>query len=143
MLKYHVDIWTPPKLSPEQEIAIGRVIARVGREKFMKLLPYLPEHQRRLVRPPKFDIAEIVAILFGVGLLFLSVIAPSVLIGGAVVFAYSMGTLWLTRSAYNTWADEMLAKFRAHIAASRPGIMTSEQVAALRRRRGNKRPSAE
>jgi hypothetical protein len=125
-VRYNVYGWTPPKLSPEQEIEIGREIALHGRSKILELAPYLSERERQQIAAAKNRTATQKITVTTVAVLFFGacryVIASNrallvpFLIALFAIGGFSLTSLLGARAAYRKWVDEMLAKYAAHTA---------------------------
>ncbi len=116
-IRYNIYLWAPPKLTPEQEIDVGRQIVLEGREAFLQRAPYLsPDERQRIAAAKQMPplkrailIAVFVALLIGA----LAVAWVPLLIGGGAILLYSGGSLWHARARYHQWVDEMIAKYAA------------------------------
>lgn len=128
MIRYRIYTWTPPRLTPEQEAALGRQIALEGRERFLeKHHPYLGEdEQAQLVAAKTWTIGQKVILGF-VGVMFFGLAALTggllllvALITCSPILALSMGSLLVSRNRYRKWVDEMLGKYAASQARDSP-----------------------
>jgi Flp pilus assembly protein TadB len=118
-VRYNLYFWTPPILTPEQEIQVGRQIVLEGRETFLKRAPYLSDEDRRHVEAGKHYTPKQRIILCFIGVVFLIVLivtAWPLLFGIIPIVLYSGGTLWHSRARYHRWVDEMIAKYAASAA---------------------------
>lgn len=125
MIRYNIYLWTPPTLTPEQEIQVGREIARVGRDACLRQTPYLSkEEQQRIAAtqnlstPRKMVIGLIGVLLVGL-MVFTGGIALAIaLIAVTPLLVLSIGSLLHAKKRYQRWVDEMLAKYAAHVAGT-------------------------
>lgn len=119
-ISYNVYLWSPPILTPEQEIEIGRQIILEGREAFLKRAPYLSEKDRQRAEAAKHYTPKQKIIL---GVVFAAIVVPAIvffwlpmLLLIVPVLIYSGGSLLYARSRYHRWVDEMIAKYAASTA---------------------------
>lgn len=127
-IPYNIYSWVPPKLTPEQEIQIGKEIAQEGREKFLRRYhPYLSKkEQERITDAEDWTTTQRIRVIV-IGVLFLGAIiffaAPVFVIALpaiVIVLAVSLGSMYFARSRYRRWVDEMIAKYAAHVATLPP-----------------------
>jgi hypothetical protein len=120
LFRYNLYFWTPPKLTPEQEIEIGRQIVVVGRDAFLQRTPYLSERESKHVEAGKqlTRRQRIILAVVGVPLMIaaLAALPLVILLGAGAVVIYSGSTLLHSRSLYRRWVDDMIAKYAASVA---------------------------
>ena len=119
-IRYNIYLWTPPKLTPQQEIEVGRQIVLEGREAYLKHAPYLgPDERQRIAaakQMPPLKRAILIAVFVTLLAVALAVAWLPLLIGGGLVLLYSGGSLWHARARYHQWVDEMIVKYAASVA---------------------------
>jgi len=121
---YNIYSWNPPKLTPEQEIYLGREIALAGREAFLRRYhPYLSKKEQAQVQMSQNMTtsqkikALIIGALFFAPMIFFGPAVPLVLLVAFVpIVGLSMGSLLLSRNRYRRWVDEMIGKYAKHVA---------------------------
>lgn len=125
-VKYNIYFWSPPALTPEQELEIGHQIATHGRDHFRQQAPYLSEkEQRTLATARNYTPAEkvrlwAISIVFfgGCGYVILSNkrLLMMFLVTLAVIGLFTIGSMLYARHRYHAWLDEILAKYAASVA---------------------------
>jgi hypothetical protein len=129
LVRYRLYSWSRPKLTLEEEIAIGREIAIKGKDVFLRQAPYLSEIERQRIENAskqtvvqKIGIITLAALFFGPVIIFLGVTWIRILIVLVPVLIVSIGSLLAAKASYRKWVDEMVAKYAAQIAKSRPAL---------------------
>lgn len=117
MIRYTLFFWTPPILTPEQEIEIGRLIVLEGREKFLQRAPFQANRRGRVdfrnfgMRQWIILIAFVALIIPGLIVFWLPMLIACFLIG-----IYSGGSFLLSRYYYGRWVDKMIGKYATAVA---------------------------
>ena len=114
-IRYRVYVWVPPKLTTEQEQQIAREIARVGREQFLHLAPYLDDDGRRRSntfseRTPRQK-AVLIALAAAFFIPILIFFWLPILVVGVPVFIYSGGSFLHARRTYRRWVNDIATKY--------------------------------
>jgi Flp pilus assembly protein TadB len=115
MIRYPLYFWTPPTLTPAQEIEVGRQIALEGRDKFLqRTAPF----KGQVFIWPAFEnfsprewlaVAIFAAMIVATLVLFLVPLVIFVIVIGG----YSGSTLVMSRHYHRKWTEQMLAKYAA------------------------------
>jgi hypothetical protein len=117
-IRYSVYLWTPPILTPEQEVQIGRQIVMEGRETFLKRAPYLSqEDQRRMEAAQHYTTKQriVLGTIFAAMMIAVVVLFWPILLGIIPILLYSGGSLLHARYRYHRWVDDMIAKYAASV----------------------------
>ncbi len=127
LVRYRLYSWSRPKLTLEEEIAVGREIAVKGKDVFLRQAPYLSEIERQRIENAKkqtavqkIGIIVLAVIFFGPAIIFLGADWIRILIVLVPVLIVSIGSLLTAKASYRKWADEMVTKYAAHVAKNRP-----------------------
>jgi hypothetical protein len=123
-IRYNIYSWTPPKLTPEQEIYLGREISLEGREAFLRRNhPYLSKNEQdqvqmsqNMTRSEKIKILVIGTLFFGPMIIFVPAIPLVALLALTPIIGLSMGSLVISRNRYRLWVDKMIAKYAKYVA---------------------------
>lgn len=119
-VRYNIYLWTPPKLTAQEEIQIGRQIVLEGRDVFLQKAPYLSENEQRYIEsakhrtPTQWVILWVIAL--GVAIPVLIVAWIPFLIVLVPVLIFSGTSLLHARARYRNWVDEMIGKYAAYVA---------------------------
>jgi hypothetical protein len=115
-VRYRIYFWNAPILRLDQEIQIGKEIAREGRDSFLRRHhPYLGDDEQQRIAataqmtPALKSRAFVLAALFFVPIIIF--VGPGLLIVLALalpVLVLSIGSMLIARSRYHRWVDEMI-----------------------------------
>jgi hypothetical protein len=127
LVRYRLYSWSRPKLTLEEEIAVGREIAIKGKDVFLHQAPYLSEIERQRIENAKkqtvvqkIGMIVLAILFFGPAIIFLRADWIRILIVLVPVLIVSIGSLLAAKASYRKWVDEMVAKYAAHVAKNRP-----------------------
>jgi multisubunit Na+/H+ antiporter MnhG subunit len=127
LVRYRLYSWSRPKLTLEEEVAVGHEIAIKGKDIFLRQTPYLSAVERQRIEnakkqtvAQKIGVIALAVLFFGPAIIFLGVDWTRFLIVLVPVLIVSIGSLLAAKASYRKWVDEMLAKYAAHVAKNRP-----------------------
>jgi hypothetical protein len=117
-IRYSVYLWTPPILTPEQEIQIGHQIVVEGREVFLKRAPYFSHEDQRHIEAARHYTTKqriVLGTIFAAMMIAVVVLFWPILLGIIPILLYSGGSLLHARNRYHRWVDDLIAKYAASI----------------------------
>lgn len=141
--KYKIYLWSPPRLTPEEEVSIGRDIALMGYDHFKRRAPYLGQAERDFIESARhFTINDwiqggVVFIILLTPLIVFPLLLVPILVIGAFILVVSGGSLLYARAIYHKWLRDMLAKYAVNIAINESdsiGNLRKAQLAAKKSR---------
>jgi hypothetical protein len=99
-VRYNVYGWAPPKLTPEEEIEIGREIVLKGRDFYLNQAPYLSKDEQLLIESAKhysatqkFIIRFTCILFFGAAIVFGGAKLLVIFIAATPILILSIGSL--------------------------------------------------
>jgi hypothetical protein len=127
-IRYRLYFWNPPKLTPEQELSIGREIVTLGRAAFLEQYhPYLSDkeqqqiqHSKQMTPKQKTRAIILAALFFGPIVFFVGAPLLILLLVVSPILALSLGTMLVARNRYRRWVDEMADKYARDVASRSP-----------------------
>ncbi len=120
MVPYSYLTWSPPHLSDEEELALGRQIAIQGREHFVaEFRKSIGKPKGQPEPPPATPLRIFIAIIFVVGgLWFIASVGmfPQVAVLIVIITGIYLVSMHFATRKFEKWIDQLVAKYAAHVA---------------------------
>jgi hypothetical protein len=116
-VRYRIYLWTPPLLTPEQQVEAGRqIVANGGADEWKKKAPYLPPEEQAAVanarrNPNALQKALLIALAAGAVLAVAAFVPGAAIALGVVaitIVPIGVGSLIHSKNRYQKWVDEMV-----------------------------------
>ena len=119
-IRYSYISWEPPKLTDEEELAMGREIAAQGREHFVaEFRKSIGRRKGQPERQPAAPLKIFGAILFFVvGISFIVAVGmgPFLVFGIVVITGIYLLSMHFATRKFERWIDHLVAKYAAYVA---------------------------